>query len=325
MSRSLIAALSGLISLAIAAPVYACDQCACPFRSKASTAGGPTIVTPNASTMGRGRGSIGFLFEHQRYNTIPADDAEQFHHQGNDVHGKNHEEIYQVAAGYGLTKDLDLYVALPLVFRSSHNIEDDDALGADERSEGVGDLRVMAKYRVWDEGVDASLLAGVKAPTGETSDRNRSGEKFEAEMQPGSGAWDVTLGMAASRRLVGRLSLASAFQYTYRGEGAQDEKLGNVMRSDLGLSFGLTPVGRYPNVSAVLELQHQYAFRDRARDDRKVLASGGTTVLLSPGVSAALSESLEMYAAMPIPVYQNLGGEHEELKYEVISGMAVHF
>ena len=63
MFRSLVAAVSGLISLAVALPLSACDQCACPFRSK-NSAGGPTIVTPTAPTMGRAHGSLGFLFEH---------------------------------------------------------------------------------------------------------------------------------------------------------------------------------------------------------------------------------------------------------------------
>jgi len=78
-------------------------------------------------------------------------------------------------------------------------------------------------------------------------------------------------------------------------------------------------------VSLVLELHHQWALRDHSRDHDRVLDSGGTTILVSPGVAVDLTESLSAFWSMPFPLYQNLGGEHEELKYELIAGLVWHF
>ncbi len=56
-----------------------------------------------------------------------------------------------------------------------------------------------------------------------------------------------------------------------------------------------------------------------------MLDSGGTTVFLSPGFSIDLTNDVAFFAAAPVPVYQDLGGEHEELKYEVLSSLSWHF
>jgi len=285
----------------------------------------PLINAPTASTLGARRVIAGFTFDARRYNAIPADDAHELHDEDRDIHGKNHEEIYHLHAGYGLTNDLDLYLIASLVSKTSIQIEDHDQLGRGERAAGIGDLRLLGKYRFWKEGVEAAALAGVKIPTGETSDRDQSGSKFEAEQQPGSGSWDGEFALAVSRSFRRRLSLASSVQYTLKGEGAQDRKLGDVFRYNLGMSYALRDLGQYPNVSVVLEVNNEWALRDHARDERHVLDSGGTTVLISPGLTAQITERLSVFWSMPVPIHQNLGGEHEELKYEILAGMSWSF
>ncbi len=306
----------------------ACDVCGCPFnakRSEGKSAVGSTITTPTANTMGARHGFAGFLFEQQRYDSMAASHAHSLHHPGRDIHDKTHEEFYNLVGGLGVLQDLDLYAELPIVSRSSLQIEDHARLGQRDTSSGVGDLRVGGKYRFWKKGVDAALLFGVKAPTGQTSNINKSGDKIEPELQPGSGSWDVTGGLSASRSFQDRWTLASAVQYTYRGEGAQDEKLGDVFRYDLGFSYALKPLGRNPNVSLVAEFQLQWLGKDRSRGVDKVLDSGGTTLFFSPGISADLTKSLSAFVAVPVPIHQNLGGEHVEVKYEVLTGLSWHF
>jgi Putative MetA-pathway of phenol degradation len=315
-------------SAAIVPRAQACDMCACAFnpkKAKANKPSGAFITTPTGTTMGQGSASVGFLFEHQRYNKIPAGDAHTLHHQGYDVHGKNHEEAYQFSLGYGVTDDWDVYLLAPIVSRSSTQIHSHRALGADERADGLGDARLVGKVRVWDQAADIALILGVKAPTGETSDKDGTGGKFEPELQPGSGSWDIQTGFAASKGLSDHVSASGGFQYSYRGEGGQAFDAGDVFRLDGGISYALKPLGECPNASLVLELHNQWALRDRNRAGDKVEDSGGTTILLSPGVSADLTPSVTAFFSVPFPVYQNLGGQHEELKYEAIAGFSLHF
>ena len=328
MPYRLLACAAGLITVLLAARAFACDVCGYTFNARRSGSGKPTramVMTPTASMLGQGHGSLGFLFEHQRFNSVAAAFGQALNESGHDVHGKDHEEFYNMTAGYGVLENLDLFVTAPIVSKTTIALEDADTLGEKETAVGFGDLRVMGKYRIWQRGIDAALLLGVKAPTGLTSDTKPSGEEFEIEQQPGSGSWDLTTGLAVSTGLTDHLSVASAFRYTERGEGGQDEKLGDVFHYDVGASYALKPIGEHPNVSVVLELHHEWALRDHSRDANRVLDSGGTAVLLAPGLSADLNEALSCFWSMPIPVYQNLGGEHEELKYEIIAGLGWHF
>jgi len=56
-----------------------------------------------------------------------------------------------------------------------------------------------------------------------------------------------------------------------------------------------------------------------------VFDSGGTTTFVTPGIQIRLTKNLLLFWGMPIPVYQNLGGEHEELKFEMLTGINFMF
>ena len=283
-------------------------------------------TTPTANTLGKGHGSVSSSFEYHRFNSVPADDAHTLEDEGHDIHGKDHEEFYDLSLGYGLLENLDLFLIAPVISKTSIEGGDDDTLGKKNRATGFGDIRLVGRYRFWQRGVDAALLLGVKAPTGETSAKKKPlREKFEPEQQPGSGSWDLMTGIALSRSFANHWTLANSFRYTTRGEGAQDEKLGDLFHYDVGVSYALKPIGQHPNLSVVLELHNEWALQDHNRTSSKVWDSGGTTVLLSPGLSAELTDSLSAFWSMPIPIYQNLGGQHEELTYEVITGVSWHF
>ncbi len=281
------------------------------------------INSPVATTMGRSALSFGFTFDYHRYNSIPADDAHRLHHQDRDVHGKNHEEFYHLNAGYGVLEDVDLYLTAPIVAKNSIDIHSHRSLGQKEYASGFGDMRLLGKYRFWKKGAEAALLAGIKFPTGRTDERQASSEKFEAEQQAGTGSWDGEFGLAVSRSFKNRISVASSFQYFLKTEGGQGHEAGDVFRTSVGISRSLRDFGKYPNVSAVLELNNEWALKDRSRTQRRVFDSGGTSIFLAPGINASFNPHVSLFAAIPVPIYQNLGGEHEELRLEVLAGIAL--
>jgi hypothetical protein len=283
------------------------------------------LNSPGAETLGDGRFTAGLAAQHRRYNTIPARDAHALHHQGRDVHGKNHEERYALHLGYGLTESADVYLVVPWVHIASIEIHEHDSLGQDEAAQGPGDVRLLGKLRRETPLGHVALLGGISAPTGETSDRAESGDKFPPELQPGSGSWDLEAGIAVSRNVGARFAWTTSAQYLWHNEGAQDFKAGDLIRWSFGASRAIGPATQPSAVSLVLELNAEWAMRDQSRAERHVLDSGGTTVLISPGLMARLNERLSAYVSVPVPVYQNLGGQHEELKYAVLSGISWAF
>jgi hypothetical protein len=293
--------------------------------AKSRSRSGGLINSPTGATLGQGRLIGGISARHLRFNSLPARDAHELHHEDRDVHGKNHEESYGAELAYGLTEDLDLSLSIPVVSKTSIQIDNHANLGRGERSAGLGDLWLQGKYRVVKGRPDVAVLFGVKAPTGSTSETDQSGQKFEIEQQPGSGSWDLAVGIAASRQVAPETLIGASVEYMYRGEGGQQRKLGDVLRNSIGVSHALPRLGRWPALHAVLELNTEWAAQDHSRDERHVLDSGGVAVFLTPGIRAGLSDNASAYFAMPVPVYQNLGGEHEESTYGLITGLVWTF
>lgn len=292
---------------------------------KESISSGAMLNSPTASTLGRNHFSGGYTFQYLRYNTIPPDIAHELHEEGRDVHDKIHEEFYDLYLGYGILSDLDIFLSAPIVYRKSLQIDEEEALGQHERSSGFGDMRLVGKFRFWKKYIEAALIAGIKFPTGETSDKDKLGNKFETELQPGSGSWDGEFGIALSRSFKRRFSFATSFKYDLKTRGAQDFKFGDVFRYNVGASAAFRKLGKYPNLTAVLELNNEWDLKDHARDIGSVFDSGGTTIFVTPGLSADITKNISAFWAMPVPIYQDLGGVHQKLKFEVLAGINFYF
>ncbi len=286
---------------------------------------GAMLNSPTASTLGRNHASAGFSFEYVRYNSIPAEDAHRLHHNDHDVHGKNHEEFYNMDFGYGVLNDLDLYLSAPIVNKNSIDIESHATLGRKENATGFGDMKLLAKYRFLKKFAEAALISGVKFPTGKTDDRRSNGAKFETENQPGSGSWDSEYGIVVSRSFWNRLSVATSFQFFLKTDGAQEHREGNSFRYSAGVSYALRDLGKHPNLSIVTELNNEWALKDKSRTEKHVFDSGGTTLYITPGLEADLAEHVSAFVAIPVPFYQNLGGEHEEKDFTLLTGVSFSY
>jgi hypothetical protein len=95
------------------------------------------------------------------------------------VHSLDRLTSVSIGAAYGITNDLTVSLRLPFIWRNGireSEIEDGEAEAhLHGSSRGLGDLTVMTQYRPITEaahGVDVALLAGLKMPTGKTTDRD---------------------------------------------------------------------------------------------------------------------------------------------------------
>ncbi len=101
---------------------------------------------------------------------------------------------------------------------------------------GIGDLNLLAKYRLTDgESSSFALIGGIKLPTGSTHKTSSDGERLETEHQPGTGSWDPIFGASASTR-VGMVRLAASALYQLSTNGAQHTRLGNWLQGGIALS-----------------------------------------------------------------------------------------
>lgn len=167
-----------------------------------------------------------------------------------------------MSAGYGVTDDLTIGLRLPYLLRtdirSGHDDGNEVVIDTHGDSDGVGDFTLLGQYRFLNStynSLEAALLVGVKVPTGATGVKDRNGEVFETEHQPGSGSWDPLIGIAASKR-VGTISFDTNMLYTFATRGAQRTNLGDLLHYNLAASYRLGSEKNHHHSHEITEHRH---------------------------------------------------------------------
>lgn len=226
---------------------------------------------------------------------------------------------------------------------------------------GIGDVTFLGQWRFLNSratGTEMAFLFGVKAPTGATDRIDNLGALFETEFQPGSGSWDFMLGAAFTQRF-GAWSFDANVLGVLAGRGAQDINLGDRLQYNAAVSYRLIgyappeqhqlaslpssamshgpvphrhahPLDKVPapaapewTVDAILELNgewHDYEHNGAVKD----LNSGGTVILLSPGLRIARG-AFSGFASFGIPIVNDMNGLQSKTSYRVLTGVAYAF
>ena len=256
--------------------------------------------------------------------------------------------VYSLGGVYGLTDNLTVGFQLPYVLREGieavhiHADMGMSMLHDIGGSDGIGDAVLFGEYRFLRkvyEGIDVSLLGGLKTPTGYTG--NTSGNvRIETEHQPGSGSWDPLLGIAISKRS-GRLSLHANVLYTLATTGSQDTNLGDRLLYNATAAWR---VGGKENYGDCDEIYEYFYPESRERwlfdlvmelngEQREKVAVSGVTdnstgrdlLYVTPGVRVTFDNRYSAFLSGGVPVYQNLNGNQSKADFRLVGGLAVGF
>jgi hypothetical protein len=191
---------------------------------------------------------------------------------------------------------------------------------------GITDTWFTTKYRIL-KGMpgNLSLIAGVKAPTGEDDHRLSNGDRLEASSQPGSGAVDFQLGAAYSRYLTTNLTIDASGVYTFRTRD-HGFKVGD--RADLGvaLAYRLTDdIKELPNLSVFVEALGVWIGKDNSHADGTNPNSGGWSMFISPGIRCRLTQHMSATVAVLVPILQDLNGAQVKRDYRISAGVTWTF
>jgi hypothetical protein len=331
-----------------------------------NTGGAGPIFTIPASTLDQGQTAVGVMFEYVRLRTLSDGTLIGAALSGNEgVHDLKTIESASAIMAYGLTKDFTVSMRVPWVGRTGiREGEATDPLNPDVvnrgSAAGFGDVTFFGQYRFFNDKVsrtEAAVLLGVKAPTGATNRVDKQGELFDAEFQPGSGAWNGLFGLALTKR-VGSWSFDSNVLYILSSTGTQDTDLGDRFLYNAAVSYRLTgtsaaekshmhlggplpepmyhggpkasghhheepaaPTG--PVVDLVLELNGEWHDK-QVTSGVKDANSGGTVVYLSPGVRVSI-DKWSGYLSLGIPVVNEPNGIQPEPSWRVITGVSLAF
>ncbi len=197
---------------------------------------------------------------------------------------------------------------------------------------GVGDAVLLFKYRLFGGPFATQSFftgLGVKAPLGASDRRDETGIAFNADLQPGSGAWDGLLWAQYSRSLVFRpsLSLTATGIATFRGKnreylGEETYQFGRELFVVLGLSDRLL-VGK-----ALLDPSFSLRFRTVQPDrfnQSQMPGTGGTWLFANPAITYWLTDRLSVNAGISLPLFANVRDTQVTPTYRLTTGIYYRF
>lgn len=295
---------------------FACSSCGCTLNSDWSsqgfkTSGGLSIdlrhdyFDQNDLRSGTGRVDRGAI-------SFPAD-AE--------IQQKTINRNTTLTIDYGINADWGASLLLPYVNRYHTTIVDGDTDISVSRSSSIGDVRLLGRYQGFTPEHNWGLQFGLKLPTGRTSETFRdgpqAGEALDRGLQPGTGSTDLLLGVYTFGPINQSLDYFAQALLQVPMHGKDEFKP--------GVGANLTVGVRYVTGGAVvphLQINARIEGRDSGAN-ADAPNSGATLVYLSPGATWTLSDKMQLYGFVQVPLYQRVNGLQIEPKVSVSVGM--HF
>jgi hypothetical protein len=181
---------------------------------------------------------------------------------------------------------------------------------------GIGDAVFLAKYAIPDllgSNTVLNLGIGTKVPIGKSDLTTEEGFLLNADLQPGSGAWDVLGWMSISKKLNFRPTATVSGSLTYRLTGANDSyfnnstsyEFGNVVQTNVGYTDQFLLFNTIFNPGLVFK--YRKASFDKI-DNSQLPNTGGEWVFLRPELSVQITPNMVFSSRMEVPIYSYVDG-----------------
>jgi hypothetical protein len=224
------------------------------------------------------------------------------------------EHRYTFFASYGLGEKVTLLARVPL---SERRLVMASPGGPPEtvNTQGLGDPEIQGQLRLGSSrfgagvGRRASVIvtAGVKTPWGE-NDVSQDATRVDEHAQPGTGATDVTGGLAFLYLLDRHSAVFASAAYRHTGTNSHGYRYGSALLANL--TYERKIGGR---LDGVVDLNFRSAAQDvvdasGARDPD----TGGSLLYVTPRLLLDLGRGVVLRAAVQIPTLRSLNGFQEE-------------
>lgn len=198
--------------------------------------------------------------------------------------------------------------------------------------QGLGDIMFLIKYNVLSSSLDQKWQwitgVGTKIPTGRSDLRNNNGFTMAADMQPGSGSWDLMLWnfIQKDRFLSPNLSWLMISTYQLNGKNnsyntTQTYQFGNTLQITSGFNFNF--FASWP-IDTFLFGRFRHQPPDLI-DDRPFPGSGGVWTSIVPGININISPNLSFRSSVQLPVYRSLEGAQLTTTYRTSLSLFYNF
>ncbi len=220
-----------------------------------------------------------------------------------------------LSAGYSITDRIGVEVLIPYV-RQERNITQPGGFSDFESTEGIGDLLILFKYRITSLNNQRHMLSlgfGPKMSTGSAREVNGRGLILNADLQPGSGAWDIIYWGNYFYHLGSRPSMTLYSVITYRQTGTNNDYLNGTSTYKIGGNFrilaGISDQIRIGTAMINPSLGARYRNARADEFNSEFLPStGGEWVFLIPGAGISITPDLTFETNVELPLYANPSG-----------------
>lgn len=233
---------------------------------------------------------------------------------------------YLAQVGYSISNKISTDIFLSFV-QQIRELTPIGQLANSDQTNGLGDAVFLVKYKFYK---NYQFGIGLKLPFGVSDKRNINGIRLGADLQPGSGAWDLVYWLNGSQPLKFRKSMAVSATAIFRATGKNNNYLGSQVY-EFGNEFqfiaGLSD--RYVIGSKTIDPSISFKYRksraDKTNADntqvKNVPSTGGEWVFIRPAISLNLNKDISIQGSVELPLYANLVNTQVTPTYRINAGV----
>lgn len=211
-------------------------------------------------------------------------------------------------------------------------VERQVSLGDRELSQsGAGDVEVSGKYRFFRQvgawfDRHAALELGVKLPTGESGGVDPTLPLPVAHrLTPGTGSTDAFVDLVYQQGQ-GRVIWGGDLLYRWNGQGEEKYRFGDELKLAFDVEYVALPREyRTPGNEVFVLLEGALVHRFDDEVDGVELPTGGTELLLAPGIQHIVTEQMLVSLSFQFPVVSDLDAAALESDWNVLAEIRFAF
>lgn len=294
------------------------------YAQTCSCAGAPLISSQSISSTSGGNLLLGITYQ---YN-----DISKLYSGNNRLENRTSTRNTQSTLfelNYGITDRLTFSGTATYIqkFRKSGLQSSGGATALTTR--GIGDGLFILKYVIHKntirEQYQLAVGGGAKVPLGKSNLTN-NGLPLNADMQPGTGAWDAVFWSYFSKTFAPASTINLFLFNTFRATGANQRfnnqdlyEFGNEWVVKAGITDKITP-----NLSYIGIINYRSTSSDQ-RNDHALPNTGGKWLKIEPALRYNIGGGLSVKASGQIPVYQYLNGIQPTTTYSASVSLFYNF
>ncbi len=199
-----------------------------------------------------------------------------------------------------------------------------------DQSSGIGDAVVLFKYNfknVLGKNSEWGLGLGSKIPLGSSTEKDENGIVLNADLQPGSNAWDIVYLSSFSKRFNFRPTFNLSSRIIYRSTGTNNSylenttyKFGNEFQAFINFSDQFIFLKTLTNPS--ISFKYRNAKQDKI-GGFNLNNTGGDWVFIIPNFSINLTSNLVFSTKAELPIYSKVDGTQLTPTYRITTGILI--